>query len=157
LEQNKPSDAEEQFARALQLGRDDAATHYRLALALEQQRKSKEAIAQFRAALRLKSDFPEALNRLARILSSEPDPKLRDGDEAVKLARQACELTGNKRADCLSTLAAAYAETGRFPEAIAMAQTARDAAAAAGEKDAVAEAGELLKMFQSGRPFRTPL
>ena len=157
LEQNKPSDAEEQFARALQLGRDDAATHYRLALALEQQRKSKEAIAQFRAALRLKSDFPEVLNRLAWILSSEPDPKLRDGDEAVKLARQACELTGNKRADCLSTLAAAYAETGRFPEAIATAQTARDAAAAAGEKDAVAEAGELLKMFQSGRPYRTPL
>ena len=157
LEQNKPSDAEEQFARALQLGRDDTATHYRLALALEQQRKSKDAIAQFLAALRLKPDFPDALNRLAWMLSSEPDPKLRNGDEAVKLARQACELTGNKRADFLSTLAAAYAESGQFPEAIATAQIARDAAAAAGEKDTGAQAVELLKTFQSGRPFRTPL
>lgn len=155
LEQKQASEAEEQFTEILRLGRDNSATHYRLALALEQQHKFKEAITQFRATLSLKPDFAEALSRLAWIFSTAPDATVRDGVEAVKLARQACDLTANKQADFLSTLAAAYAEAGRFPEAVATAQAARDAAVAAGKTDVATEAGEILKTFQAGRPFRT--
>ena len=54
----------------------------------------------------------------------------------------------------LTTLADAYAEAGRFPDAIANAQKARDVAQAAGQEDAAAKADELLKLFQSNRPFR---
>ena len=58
------------------------------------------------------------LNNFAWVLATSPDEKLRDGKRAVKMATEACELTEYKQAHILSTLAAAYAETGDFDNAI---------------------------------------
>ena len=54
----------------------------------------------------------------------------------------------------VATLAAAYAESARFPEAIASAQKARQLALTASQKDAAAKAEDLLKQFQAGQPYR---
>ena len=48
------------------------------------------------------------------MLATSPDAKLRNGRRAIELATRACELTKYKAAYILSTLAAAYAETGDF-------------------------------------------
>jgi membrane associated rhomboid family serine protease len=59
------------------------------------------------------------LNSLAWLRATCPEPALRDGAAAIRLAREACDLTDWKRHEILNTLAAAYAESGRFDEAIA--------------------------------------
>jgi len=154
LDQNQPVEAGAQFSEAVRLKPDDTKSHYRLAIAVARQHRSKEAIAQYREALRLTPQFPEALNELAWILASDPDPDLRSGEEAVRLAEQACQLTANQQPAILATLAAAYAQSGRFSEAVATAQKARELAQAAGLPELAAKAEATAKLYQSGRPLR---
>ena len=151
---NKPDEAASHFAATLVERPDFAEAHRRLAQALSQQHKSKEAIFHYREALRFKPDFGDALNELAWILATAPDSGLRSGTEAVQLAKRACELAQNKQAAFLTTLSAAYAETGRFSDAIATAQMAGKLAQTAGQKKIAAQDGELLKVYQAGYPFR---
>ena len=76
-----------------------------------------EAIAQYQKALQIKPDS-RALNNLAWLLATCPDARLRDGVQAVKYAEQACELT-HYGVTLVGTLAAAYAEAGRYDDAMA--------------------------------------
>jgi tetratricopeptide (TPR) repeat protein len=151
---SKPDEAASHFAAALIDKPGFAEAHYRLAQALSQQHKSKEAIFHYHEALRLKPDFAAALNELAWILATTPGSGLRSGMEAVQLAKHACELGQNKQAAFLTTLSAAYAETGRFSDAIATAQIAGKLAQTAGQKKIADQDGELLKRYQAGSPFR---
>jgi len=68
--------------------------------------------------LKLAPDDQGVLNNLAWVLATSPDAKLRDGRRAIELAEKACELSEYKLAHILSTLAAAYAETGDFDRAV---------------------------------------
>ena len=77
-----------------------------------------EAIASFRQGLaNADYDFRIA-GRLAWLLATSPEPALRDGAEAVRLAETACEITGYRVPETLDVLATAYASTGQFNEAI---------------------------------------
>ncbi len=80
--------------------------------------KHEEAIKDYNQALKLKADDDGILNNLAWVLATSTDDKLRDGRRAVELATKACELTKFEKPHILSTLAAAYAETGDFDTAI---------------------------------------
>ena len=151
---NKPDEAAGHFAAALVERPDFAEAHCRLAQALLQQHKTKEAILHYREALRIKPDFTDALNELAWMLATASDSGFRSGTEAIQLAKRACELTKNQQAAFLTTLSAAYAETGQFSDAIATAQTAGKLAQTAGQKKIAAQDGELLKLYQAGNPFR---
>jgi len=86
--------------------------------------KQAEAIADYEAAVTLQADDSGLLNNLAWVLATSPHAKLRNGRRAVKLATHACQLTDYRRPHILSTLAAAYAETGQFNRAIAWSQKA---------------------------------
>jgi len=77
-----------------------------------------------------------------------------NGPEAVRLAEHACAVTGRENPELLDTLAAAYAEARRFPEAINAAAGGDRFARTAGDAAAVNQAENLLGFFQSGRPFR---
>ncbi|WPD24504.1 MAG: rhomboid family intramembrane serine protease [Candidatus Electrothrix scaldis] len=68
--------------------------------------------------------YVPALNSLAWILATDPDPAFRNGTEAVELALRACEKDGWNEAMYIDTLAAAYAEADRWEEAIATQQQA---------------------------------
>jgi tetratricopeptide (TPR) repeat protein len=151
---NKPDEAARCFAAALVERPDFAEAQRRLAQALSQQYRSKEAIFHYRAALRLKPDFADALNELAWILATAPDSSLRSGAEAVQLARRACELTKNQQPAFLTTYSAACAEAGQFPDAMVAAQRAGKLAQFAGQKEIAAKDEELLKLYQTGHPFR---
>ena len=80
--------------------------------------KHAEAIADYDAALKFQPDESGVLNNLAWVLATSPQDALRDGQRALKLATTACEVTKYEAPHILSTLAAAYAETGDFPTAI---------------------------------------
>ena len=82
-----------------------------------------KAIKDFREAIRLHPKFTAAHNNLAWSLATCPKAELRDGKKAVEHAQRACELDGWQSADCLDTLAAAYAEAGDFDNAIATQKT----------------------------------
>ncbi len=132
----------------------DAGVHGKIALLLAGLGRPQEASVHYREALRLKPDWPEALNNFAWLLATAPEGSLRNGTEAVQLAQRACELTGNNRPMMVGTLAAAYAEAGRFPEAMATAQKAHDLAQAAGETELAATNLKLLELYRQGRPYR---
>ena len=101
----------------------------------------------------MKSDYVEALNNLAWILATHEKPEMRNGTEAVTLATRACLLTGYKEARVLGTLDAAYAEAGRFAEAVETAQKTWDLALAAGKKELADTARARLKLYQGGTAY----
>jgi hypothetical protein len=112
------------------------------------------AIARYRRVLQTRPNFVVALNNLAWLLATGPDASLRDGREAVQLAEKACRLTRYCVPRLVGTLAAAYAEAGRFPEAIA---TARKACARAANDPALLERNrQLLERYRKGQPYREP-
>lgn len=154
LEQHKAEAAAAQFSECLRLKPGKIEAHFRLAQSLARQGKSAQAVLHYRESLRLTPDFPEALNELSWILSTSPDAGLRDGNEAIRLAEHACELTKRELPDMLVTLAAAYAEAGRFSNAVMTAQSAEAIESQSGHTQNVERASRLVRLFQAGRPFR---
>jgi len=131
-----------------------AEAHSELGLALAGQRQTAEAIREYREALRLKPDSPPILNNLAWILATSLTAEFRNGQEAVKLAERACDLTARKQVLLLGTLAAAYAEAGRFSKAAETAREARELATSLQQPDLAAKNQELLQRFQARQPCR---
>jgi tetratricopeptide (TPR) repeat protein len=92
------------------------------------------AIEQLYKVVSASPERPDALNNLAWLLATGPDAGLRKGNEAVNFAKRACELTRFQQPGMLGTLAAAYAEAGRFEEAVAQAEAAAQLALAHGDR-----------------------
>jgi tetratricopeptide (TPR) repeat protein len=95
-----------------------------------------------------------AQNNLAWLLATSPKASLRNGDKAVELAQQANALTGGKNPNILDTLAAAFAEAGRFDDAMRTAQKALELARAAGQQDLVEELNGEMKRYEAGLACR---
>ena len=128
---------------------------YGLASALLQQGQVVEVIEQYRAILVARPDFVEVLNRLAWLLAVNPDAHIRNGTQAVELAERAATLTRRQQPAVLDTLAAAYAEAGRFTEAIATARRALGIATQQNDRGLAAGLNARIALYQAGTPFRT--
>ena len=112
------------------------------------------AMADFRACLFHDDDNATAWNNIAWLLATAPIDDLRDGEEAIKFALRACELTDYERTFALDTLAAAYAEAGRWEKAE---QTQKKAIALVEEGDEEQELFDRhLKKIQNRQPLRLP-
>jgi hypothetical protein len=85
------------------------------------------------------------------ILAACPEAKCRDGKKAVEAATRACELTEWKKADCLDTLAAAYAESGDFNAAVMWERKAIAIVADERNKDAFRSR---VALYQARKPYR---
>jgi Tfp pilus assembly protein PilF len=153
LKNGQVEEAITHYQKALAIQPDYAEAHNNLGNALSQKGQLDEAIAHYHRVLVLDTNSTNCLNNLAWLLATASDPRWRNGGEAVRLAERACQLTQYKEATMLGTLAAAYAEAGRFNDAIATAQKAHDLALAHGEKDIAARNEELLALYQSGRAY----
>jgi tetratricopeptide (TPR) repeat protein len=75
------------------------------------------ALADYNKSVELEPEFTDARLRLAWLLSTCPDKRIRDGKRAVELAKDSCELSGWNQADEIDVLAAAHAEAGNFDRA----------------------------------------
>ena len=154
MQAGRPREALEHLGRAMARRPDWAEGCYRYGVALVAAGELKPGVAQYRQALRLRLDWVEVMNNLAWVLATAPEPAVRDGGEAVRLAEQACELTGRTNVTQWDTLAAAYAEAKRYPEAVRAAEKAIALAESTGSKDLAAQIRERLQLYQSSRAFR---
>jgi tetratricopeptide (TPR) repeat protein len=145
-----------QFQLALKVMPDNESIHFNLARALYQKGRVEEAIIQFQLALQIEPNDMEVQNNLAWLLATSPQASLRNGDEALKLARQANELSGGGNPIVLHTLAAAFAEAGRFPEAVEIAQRALRLAAAQSNTNLAGQLQLEMKLYEAGSPFHSP-
>ena len=146
-------EAIENYRQAIQSNPNRPETFVHLGMTLGQLGRTREAVAQYREALRLNPNLALALNNLAWVLATSPDDGLRDGAEAVRLAERACELTHYGEPLFIRTLAAAYAEAGRFPEAVTTAEKAEQLATGAGLADVAAKIRPLLELYRAGKPY----
>jgi hypothetical protein len=69
------------------------------------------------------------------------------------LAERACQLTSYRKPIYIGTLAAAYAEEGRFDDAIVAGEKARQLCLAAGQKELADRNGKMLELYRAGLPF----
>jgi Flp pilus assembly protein TadD len=124
LAKGQIDDAIADWENTLQLQPNDADAHTCLGNALLRKGSLNEAIRHYETALALAPDDPHSRNNLAWILATSSDAKIRDGGKAVEFAQQAVVVSGGREPLFLRTLAAAYAESGRFSESIKAAQQA---------------------------------
>ena len=148
--------AAQAYRAAARCNPKDLVTQLNLAGVLSHLDQVSEAIDHFNQALELDPNSVEGLNNLAWLLCTSPAPQFRDGTRAVQLAERACWLTGYQAPVFLGTLAAAYAEAGRFPEAVATAQNAAALAAQAGDSAAASKNRQLAGLYRAHKPYRDP-
>jgi len=146
--------AAHQFRLALERDPRLAAAHYALGIICQQQRRTTEALKHWREAARLAPGWADPLNNLAWVLATDPRAEVRDGVEAVKAATRAVELAGTNNVGVLDTLAAAYAEAGRFAEASSAARQAQAAAVAQGQRELAEQIRQRLMLYGDNQPYR---
>ncbi len=117
-----------------------------------------EAIADYERAVKLQPHDFGLLNNFAWVLATAPEANLRNGNRAVALATDACRQTGYKEDYILSTLAAAYAETGDFDSARKWAAQAVEAKPSEHAKESRKdELKKELQSYQANKPWREAL
>ena len=99
-------------------------------------------------------DSAVVINDIAWFLATHPDSALRNGPEAVRLAEHAAALTKRDTAEVMTTLAAAYAETGRLPEAIKVAEEARTLAQSLGNPEISKSTDKVLAVLRQGKAYQ---
>ena len=116
-----------------------------------------EAIVDFQSALDMMpgndSQKPGLLNNLAWILATSPDESLRDGKRSIELGTEACEQTEYKEAHILSTLAAGYAESGNFEDAIKWSEKAVELGTSE-PNDQIDQLQKELESYREKKPWR---
>jgi tetratricopeptide (TPR) repeat protein len=153
-QEGKLDEAAQRLSSLLKESPDDANLHFNLAVVFQQKGDVPSAVAHYHEAIRLTSDYADALNNLAWILATNPKPELRNGEQAVQLATQACKLTHFKKPIYLGTLAAAQAERGLFSDAIETARKAVSVAEQTGQTELASKNQELLQLYSRHQPFR---
>ncbi len=152
-QQGNWTEAVKTYGLLLQIDPDDFTSHLALAATLPHLGREAEAVSHLKAAMQTCPDAPDAMNNLAWTLATSGDAGLRDGAQAVKYAERACDLTGYKQTITVGTLAAAYAEAGRFEEAVATAQKACALAGQSGAPDLLQKNRELLELFRAHQAY----
>jgi hypothetical protein len=132
-------------------GKPEVMNQVRLAAQLETEGKTEEAIQCYREALNMDSNDVVVLNNLAWILATTSKTDLRNGEEAVRLATKAVDLTDRRLPFFIETLVAAYAEAGQFSKAVQIAQAARIFAILVNQPDEAARIDKLSSRHATGR------
>ncbi len=142
-------------SQALAINPRSAKSLYNRGFARDRQGDPAGALGDYVQALSVNPDYIEVLNNIAWILATSPDERLRDGERAVALAERATAYAPD--VNFMDTLAAAYAEAGRYDEAVAMANRVISMLADSGAGGELAPHVERLSLYEEGRPYRDPV
>ena len=147
------AEADPLLRHAVELQPEVAKTRRLLAITLTLEGDVEGAIGQYAVLARADSMDLDALNNIAWIRATHPDPRHRNGAEAVRCAELARDRSPAPAAVLYSTLAAAYAEAGRMPDAVRAGERAAELAHAERDTAAVAAYAHQLSCYRAGRPF----
>ena len=142
------------YKKAIEIQPDDVKAHNNLGALLADRGQTDEATAHYRKVLEITPDNPSIYNNLAWILATCPNASLRNGAEAVALGQRAIKLSGGREPTCFDTLAAAYAEAGRFSEAAETAQKAIDLATQQNKPTLARLIEGRRQLYEAKTPFR---
>lgn len=119
-----------------------------------EQGKFVEAFSCFESAYDFARYNSHVLNELSWFLATCPVETLRDGNRAVKLARQGVFLAETPDPGLYDTLAAAYAESGNYEEAVKIQESAIYLARQAGFSDSALRVWDKrLEYYRQGRAY----
>lgn len=139
------------YNEALRLDPQSAAAYSKRGLAWQNKGDYVRAVADYTELARIEPTNVSAHNSIAWLLATAPVATARNGARAVEAARRAAELSGWKNGDILDTLAAAYAETGKFADAVRWQEKAMEFPDfMQGQAD---DARSRLALYKAGRPY----
>jgi tetratricopeptide (TPR) repeat protein len=145
LKQGKLNEAIEHLNELINHNEGTAEVYYNLAAALEMQKKYEDAIKNYAKSLELNPLDPDTNKRMGITLVAAGK-----ANEAIGYAQRACELTRDKDAECLETLASGFAGAGKFDEAMRIAEKALKAARISGQENLVVEIQKRMELYQAG-------
>jgi tetratricopeptide (TPR) repeat protein len=120
-------------------------------------RSDPASFGHFLDALQSDTNHVGLINNLALCFATHPDPKLRNGNYAVRLATRSCEMTGFQTNYFVVALATAYAEDSQFDMAISNAQLACSLTSAASQPELLKNYQDLLELFRSHQAYHQPI
>jgi tetratricopeptide (TPR) repeat protein len=141
------------FEQAIRLEPDKPDGYTARAVWYEKQKKFEKAIADYSKATQLDPKDPHAYNNLAWMYATCSEKKFRNGDKAVELALYVCKLTEWKEPEYFDTLAAAYAEIGKFDEAVKWQLKALASPESFSDEAEVPKARQRLQLYTSGKAY----
>lgn len=152
----KFKEAADCYRQAVNLAPETIRYRRQLAYALQEIGQTEEAIREYDEAVRINPDWLKVVNHAAWISATNLEPALRDGKQALKLAKQVCQATAFGNPKYLDTLAAAYAEDGQFEPAVENAEIALKLAESKNESELVDRIRVRLSFYENHQPFRDP-
>jgi tetratricopeptide (TPR) repeat protein len=153
---NRVNEAIAAWMNTVRIRPNFAAGHENLGYAFYVQGRFADSLDHLRRALQSDPDRVSDLNLAASLLATCPDASVRNGPDAVALADHAQTLTHAQDPAILDTLSAAYAETGRFPQAMEVERQAITVATQQGKTALTATLEAHLSRYQSNKPLREP-
>ncbi len=147
-------EAVEQFSKIVAASPDDQSARFGLAIALLMTERYPEALASIEDSVSRFPDWVAMEHVLARLLATSPDDGVRDGERALLLATEVMQSQPGLQS--AQTLAMAYAETGKFEEAIALQRDLIQRVELAGSNDRLAIFQGRLELYEQGQPVRAP-
>ncbi|MGZ4886931.1 MAG: tetratricopeptide repeat protein, partial [Candidatus Aminicenantales bacterium] len=143
--------AREYLERAVESDPRYAKAHFNLALIEAREGHARQAADHYEKCLAVTPEDPMALGNLAWLYATSPDDSLRNGSRALELALKLEKVAVNPGARMFDILAASYAETGKFDEAVRMAE--RALALTRDDDPSVETRRGLVDLYRSGKAY----
>ena len=151
---NKTDKAVESYSKSLQIEPKQPTVMSDLAMVLYGQNKVAEAMALWSESLQIDSKQVYAANSLAWLKATSKDDRFYDPPEALKFAKQACQLSEYKDPGMLDTLAAALAANGQFDKAVETAGEAIEIATSTGQNERLQGFQNHLNLYKTRQALR---
>ena len=113
-----------------------------------------ETVAGYVEQLRSNPNDMDTLDHLAWILATSADAKIRNATQALQMAEKAFVLSKGQQPVILDTLGAAYAENGKFGQALNAVRKALQLAIAADDQHMVETLRQRIRLYESQQPLR---
>ena len=149
---NEHDAALRELDRALELDANLVNAHSIRALLWCKRKEYAKAMADLHDAVRIDPEDDASLMLRAWLFATAPDFAIRNGEQALKDAKKACELTNYANAERLKCLAASHAELGEFDEAVRWQKKAIEVNKDQEDKE---ELEEGLRLFEQKKPLRS--
>ena len=150
----RPGEALVQYTQALESDPSNADAAFGRAMALVRLRRYADARDRFAEGIKTHPEQSMFSHALARLLAAAPDDRVRDGRRALQFVDQL--IKGPQTIELAETTAMALAELGRYGEAAAVQRDALTGATNGGLPNVERRIAENLRLYESGKPCRTP-